>query len=106
MHTCIRISFSKSIVDMTPHIAFWSLCVAMGVVANKMNAMEPCELNLPSNHWYPYTIHLIGPLIGSLGFVVLSYGRNSSLRAAFARELKEKMPCCFRCRSHQLEDEA
>ena len=98
--------FSKSIVDMTTHIAFWGLCVALGVVANKMNVMEPCEINLPSNHWYPYTLHLIGPIIGSLGFVFLSYGRNNSLRASFVRELKEKTSGCFRCRNYQLEDEA
>ena len=107
MHSDIRnYFFSKSIVDMTTHIAFWGLCVALGGGANKMNVMEPCEINLPSNHWYPYTLHLIAPLIASLGFVFLSYGRNNSLRASFARELKEKIPCCFRCGSRQLEDEA
>ena len=107
MHSDIRnYFFSKSIVDMTTHIAFWGLCVALGVVANKMNVMEPCEINLPANHWYPYASQLIGPLIASLGFVCLSYVRNNSLRASFARELKERMPCCFRCQGHQLEAEA
>ena len=91
---------------MTTHIAFWGLCVALGVVVNKMNGMEPCQINLPSNHWYPYASQLIGPVIASLGFVFLSYGRNKSLRASFARELKEQIPPCLRCRNHPLEDEA
>ena len=91
---------------MTTHIAFWGLRVALGVVANKMNVMEPCEINRHSNNWYPYTAQLIGPSIACLGFIFLSYARNHSLRTSLVRELKEKMPCQFRSLSHQVEDGA
>ena len=44
---------------MTTHGLFLTMLVAVGIVVNKQNNMEPLEVK--HNAWLPYLIQLIGP---------------------------------------------
>ena len=81
-------------MDMTTHGLFLTMLVAVGIVVNKQNDMEPLEVK--QNAWLPYFIQLIGPSLIVSGFVLLSYARNDGLRASVTREAKEKLSHIFR----------
>ena len=84
------IHLAKSMIDFTTQILSLIYIVFVGIVELIMSRLDPIELNEYENRWYPYFLQIMGQFVAILGISSVYYARNSALRKAIWRRIKNQ----------------
>ena len=83
----------KSMADLTTQMLCLVFLVIAAIVSNIMNRTEPVKLNEYPNRWLAYFIQIVAVALGILGISAQYYFKNTSLRRAVWRKIKELFYC-------------